>query len=75
MLIYLITIIAMHRSLVQELVDDAEDHIYDTFELNLSKLNSPHISSRVYDLHELKTLDLSYNRLVRLNPNIQYLDK
>lgn len=63
------------RSKIQELVDKAEDNVYETFELDLSDLKAPHISSRVYDLHELKTLNISKNRLGRINPNIQYLDK
>lgn len=56
-------------------MDKAEDNVYETFELDLSDLKAPHISSRVYDLHELKTLNISKNRLGRINPNIQYLDK
>jgi hypothetical protein len=60
---------------MQSLADVAEDNVYYTIELDLSRLQAPHISSRVYDLHELQILNLSYNRLIRINPNIQYLTK
>lgn len=63
------------RSKIQTIVDTAEDNTYETLELDLSHLNAPYLSSRVYDLHELRALNISNNQLIRLSPNIQYLDK
>jgi Leucine-rich repeat (LRR) protein len=51
------------------------DNILETRTLNLSGVAADRISSRIYDLVELRDLDLSDNRLRRVSPNIQYLNK
>eukprot|EP01038_Epipyxis_sp_PR26KG_P004179 gene4179-5947_t len=61
------------RSKVQQYVDDAVDNIKLTTELNLSRYNAIRFTSRIYDLHNLIILNLSYNRLQFISPNIQYL--
>lgn len=61
------------RSKLQVIIDKAEDNIHQTFELNLSNFGAYRFSSRIYDLVDLKMLNLSYNHLHRLSSNIQYL--
>jgi hypothetical protein len=63
------------RSKVQALVDEVEDHVHDTVELDLSRIGATRFSSRLYDLDALRVLNLSHNRLSRLSPDIQYLGK
>lgn len=66
---------ACFRSKAQAIVDAGEDHLAETQELSLAALSATRVSSRLYDLVELRTLDLSQNKLFRISPNIQFLSK
>ncbi len=63
------------RSKVQALVDAGEDNISNTFELDLSNIGAKRFSSRIYDLVQLRRLNLSYNYLRKISDNIQFLSK
>lgn len=63
------------RSKAQSVVDYGEDHIHETTELDLSRLGASRFTSRLYDLDELRALDLSRNKLTRLSPDLKYLTK
>lgn len=63
------------RSRLQEIIDAAEDNISETFELDISNFGTKRFTSRIYDLVELTRLNMSYNQLKKLSPNIQYLLK
>jgi Leucine-rich repeat (LRR) protein len=62
----------MYSSKAQERVDTAEDDLRNTIALDLSGLGATRVTSRIYDLAELRELNLSHNKLARLSPNIQY---
>ena len=62
------------RSLVQHLVDDAEDSNYPSVTLNLSSLSLKRVSSRIYDMgSKIASLNLSRNNLSRISPDISDL--
>jgi Leucine-rich repeat (LRR) protein len=54
-------------------VDQGEDDLHNTTHLDLSGLGATRLTSRIYDLIELKELNISDNKLNRISPNIQYL--
>ena len=60
-------------SRAQQIVDAGEDDIPHTQRLSLAGLGATRITSRIYDLTELRELDLSDNKLWRMSPNLQYL--
>ena len=65
------------RSRAQVLVDmceDREDKIA-TLTLNMSGLGATRFTSRIYDLTHITQLILSNNKLLRLNPDVKFLDK
>jgi Leucine-rich repeat (LRR) protein len=62
----------MYSSKAQERVDTAEDDLRSTTALDLSGLGATRVTSRIYDLAELRELNLSHNKLTRISPNIQY---
>lgn len=63
------------RSKAQQLVDYAEDNHLTALDLDLSHLNARHVTSRIYDLTRLQTLNLSHNKLKKISTDIQYLSK
>jgi Leucine-rich repeat (LRR) protein len=63
----------MFRSKAQLRVDQGEDDLHNTTYLDLSGLGATRLTSRIYDLVELKELNISDNKLNRISPNIQYL--
>jgi hypothetical protein len=63
------------RSKLQLIIDKCEDNIKTTIELDLSKFGAARFTSRIYDLHELKNLNISHNNVRRISANIQYLSK
>lgn len=79
------------RSKGQKLVDNAEDAVDQDLNLeaeektpsmmqllnalDMSKLGSSWITSRVYDLNHLKKLVLKENKLKFINTDIQYLTR
>jgi Leucine-rich repeat (LRR) protein len=56
-------------------VDAAEDDIHNTTSLDLSGLGATRVTSRIYDMVELRDLNLSNNKLARISPNIQYFQQ
>ncbi|CAM9838777.1 unnamed protein product, partial [Choristocarpus tenellus] len=60
------------RSKAQRLVDDAEDSVEGARPvlLDLSGLGAIRVSSRVYNMHWLKQLNLARNNLCRVSPDI-----
>ena len=63
------------RSKVQSAMDAAVDNISEAFVLDLSDAGAKKISTRLYDLLELKHLNISKNKLWKFLPEIQYLTK
>lgn len=63
------------RSKAQNRVDHGEDHLHETTALDMSGLGAARITSRIYDLVELRELNISCNKLTRISPNIQYFAK
>lgn len=62
------------RSKCQLIVDEIEDEKRIT-ELNLSGIGAKRFTSRIYDFAHLISLNLSNNKLRRISPNIQYMQK
>jgi hypothetical protein len=65
------------RSRAQQLVDACEDREdkQASLALDLSGLGATRFTSRIYDLTHITRLVLSNNQLLRLNPDIKFLDK
>lgn len=63
------------RSKIQSIVDVAEDSLdaEGQFELSLSHCLAERVTSRIYDLTTIESLDLSNNFLTSIHPDIQYL--
>lgn len=56
-------------------MDAGEDGLHQTTQLDLSGLGASRVTSRIYDMVELRKLNLSDNKLKRISPNIQYFQK
>lgn len=56
-------------------MDAAEDDLHNTQQLDLSGLGASRVTSRIYDLIELRELNLSHNKLTRISPNVQYFER
>jgi hypothetical protein len=64
------------RSKIQLLMDTAEDDWANKeLHLDLSGFQSAYISSRLYDLSCLHTLNLENNRITKLSDQLSYLSK
>lgn len=57
------------RSKMQKLVDTLEDNKEEIYELNLSNIGTKYLSNRIYDYEYLKYLNLSHNKLSKLDDN------
>ena len=61
---------------MQELVDIAEDDWSNKcLQLNLSDFGARYITSRIYDISNLRTLILENNRIKKLSDQLSYLTK
>lgn len=66
----------MPRSKIQLLVDAAEDDwASKEIHMDLSGFQSAYISSRIYDVAALHTLNLENNKITKLSDQISYLSK
>ncbi len=66
----------MYRSKGQLLIDNAEDDWTNKeLCLDMSNLGARYVSSRIYDLSKLYSLNLENNKLRRISDQIGYLSK
>ena len=62
----------MYRSKAQSIVDLCEDD-ETVVEINLSNLNTTHVTSRIYDFSHIKRLVVNHNKLKAISTEIQHL--